>query len=353
MAKKASWKNEKKTFDYRVPLGRLRDNGPARVYILRGQEDYLRDSFLRELKKACVEEGTEAFNYHRLEGVRPDLSDLREAVEAMPFLGERTLVEVRGFDLNRTGAYDAEALKTLAADVPDWATVAFVFSPGYAPDNRLGVVKAIKKAGEDIEFSSPGERDLYAWIRRQADALGKRIDGETAAHLVWVCGDRMNTLLPELTKIAGAARGEEIVRSDIDAVAKKAPETTIFDLTDALGARRYDEAARLLADLLSDPDEAPQMQIYMVSEQFRRLYAARTALDFHRPDSYITDCVPELETRPYLIRRLKETCRGFDRARLARCIRLCAECDMGMRSNGPAPSDLMKELILRLALDRA
>lgn len=353
MSKAFSAKKDKKTFDYRAERKALREEGPARVYLLRGEEDYLRDSFLKELRAACVEEGTEAFNYHRLQGVSPDLTELREALEAMPFMGKRTFIEVRDFDLNRTSAYDADAFKELMSDVPPWATAAFVFAPGYAPDNRLGVVKTLKQAGRDLEFTSPGERDLIAWVQKQAGLCGKRIDGMTANHLIWVCGDRMTTLLPEITKIAGVAAGEEITRADIDAVAKKAPETTIFDLTDALGAGQYDKAMALLADLLADPDEPPQKQIYMVSEQFRRLYVARVARDFKKPDSYITDCIPELAGKPYPVKLLKGVCQRFSRERLGRAVRLCAECDMGMRSSGPAPEELMKELLLRLALDKS
>ncbi len=344
---------EKQAMDYGAEIRRLRAEGPARVYMLRGEEDFLRDSFLSELRKLCVEEGTEAFNYHRLQGAALDMTELTGAVDAMPFMGERTLIEVRDFDINRTSAYDPEALKAFLTDVPEWATVAFVFPPEYAPDNRLAAVKTIKKVGRDLEFTAPREAELAKWVTRRAEALGKRIDRSTASYLLWVCGTRMNTLIPELLKIAGAAAGEEITRADIDAVAERSPETTIFNLTDALGAREYDKAAKLLADLLADRDEPPQKQIFMVSEQFRRLYIARIAQDFHKPESYITDCIPELTGRTYPLSLLKRTCRNFSRKRLANAVRLCAECDFGMRSSGPEPEALMKELILRLAMDKS
>ena len=346
-------KGKEEAFHYNKVRDRLRSEGPARLYMLRGDEDFLRDSFLAELRALCVEEGTEAFNYHRLQGAALDQSALREAVDAMPFMGERTFIEVRDFDINRTAGYDPEALKALAADVPEWCTVAFVFPPGYAPDSRLGAVKAIRKAGEDIEFTAPGENDLMRWVTKRAAALGKRIGGSTASYLLWVCGTRMNTLIPEITKIAGVAAGEEITRADIDAVAKRAPETTIFQLTDALGARDFDKAMTLLGDLLDDRDEPPQKQIAMVSEQFRRLYVARTAADFRKPDSYITDCIPEIAGRSFVVNPLKRACKNYSRVRLARAVRLCVECDFGMKDGGPEPEELMKELILRLALDRA
>ncbi len=345
-------KAKKQSLNYAEQIKKLRAGGPGRLYVLCGEEDFLRDSFLAELKKLCVAEGTEAFNYHRIPAGKPDISAIREAVEAMPFMSERTLTEVRDLDINRTAAYDPEELKALAADLPEWATLAFVFAPGYAPDNRLSAVKALKGAGEYLEFTAPGESELTRWIMRRAEALGKRIDAGTAAYLSWVCGERMNTLIPEILKIAGAAKGEEITRADIDAVAKRAPETTIFNLTDALGAKEYDRAASLLADLLADRDEPPQKQIAMISEQFRRLYAARAAKDFGKPDSYITDCVPELAGRAYPLTLLKRACANYSRERLARAVRLCVECDCGMKSGGPDPSELMKELLVKLSMDR-
>ena len=346
-------RQDRQSLDYGAEVKKLRQEGPGRVYILRGEEDYLRDSFLAELKALCLPQGTEAFNYHRLQGPNLDMGALRESAEAMPFMGEHTLTEVRDFDVNRTSAYDAEALKAFLADVPQWATVAFVFSPGYAPDSRLGPVKAMKSAGADLAFSSPGEAALVRWVMRRAESLEKTIDPATANYLIWVCGSKMNGLIPEMVKIAGYARDKAITRADIDAVAKKAPETTIFDLTDALGAGEYDKAARLLADLLADKDEPPQKQIAMVSEQFRRLYFARLAADSGKGTAFITACVPELTGRSYPLQLLQKACRRFSADRLARAVDFCARCDYAMKDTGGDPEALMKELILRLAADRA
>ena len=346
-------KEEKIPMDYGAELRKLRADGPAGLYMLRGEEDYLRDSFFAELTGLCVEEGTEAFNHHRFRGPGLDMEAFRDAVEAMPFMSERTLVEVRDLDVNKTAGYDPDLLKSILTDLPEWATVAFLFAPGYHPDGKLTAVRTIRREGVDLEFTSPGEGAMIKWVRRRAEDLGKRIDGGTASYLLWVCGSRMNTLIPEITKICGAAAGEEIARADIDAVAKRASETTIFMLTDALGARQYDKAAALMADLLADRDEPPQKQIYMVSESFRRLFAVKTATDFRKPDSFIEDCLPETVGRPYMLRQLKNACRNYSRERLARAVRLCVECDFGMKDNGPEPEELMKELLLRLALDPA
>ena len=345
-------KAEQPRLDYGREIARLREEGPQRTYILRGEEDYLRDSYLAELKKLCLDEGTEAFNYHRLRGATLDMQQLAESVEAMPFMGEHTLTEVRDFDINKTSAYDPEAFKSLLADIPDWATVVFVFSPGYTPDNRFAAVKALKKSGPDLAFTSPREAELVRWVIRRVESQGKKISGETANYLTWICGTKMNTLIPEITKIAGYAQGDSVTREDIDAVAKKAPETTIFNLTDALGAKKYDKASQLLADLLADRDEKPQRLIAMVSDQFRQLYVARVAADNGKGDDYITTCIPELAGRSYPLSLAKKACRNFSLEQLARAVGLCAQCDYAMKDTGGEPTALMNELILRLAMDR-
>ena len=342
---------EKITLDYGAEIRKLRAEGPRSVYILWGEEDYLRDSYLAELKKLCLAEGTEAFNYHRLQGPGLDMGALRQSAEAMPFMGERTVTEIRDFDVNRPGSYDPEALKAILADVPEWATLVFVFSPGYSPDKRLAAVKAMKKAGTEIAFVSPDEAELRRWVIRRVESLGKKIDPATAGHLIWVCGGRMNGLIPEILKITAYVQGDAVRPEHIDAVAKRAPETTVFNLTDALGAGDYDRSAALLADLLADRDETPHGLIAMIGEQFRRLYAARLAADTGRGAAFITACIPELAAGSYPMRMCQRACGRFSAARLARAISTCARCDYAMKDTGGEPEALLKELILRLATD--
>ena len=131
-----SKKRDEEPFNYGAVRQKLRDGGPARLYMLRGEEDYLRDGFLAELRATCVEEGTEAFNLHRFRGPGLDMTEFRDAVEAMPFMAERTLVEVRDLDVNKTAGYDPELLKSILTDLPEWVTGVFLFLTVRVYDSR-------------------------------------------------------------------------------------------------------------------------------------------------------------------------------------------------------------------------
>ena len=164
---------KKKTdFNYSAAVNALRQSGPARVYLLYGPEDYLRECYLTELRRLCVPEENE-FSLHRLDGQTMTLSALAEAVESMPFFTERTLVEVRDYDLNRCRDADCERLKAILADIPDYCTLVFVQSVLAEPDGRLAAVKAVKKGAK----GDPGELKGDFSVQRDVGTVSVNSDG--------------------------------------------------------------------------------------------------------------------------------------------------------------------------------
>lgn len=352
MAKSAHRKRDE-TVSYTQLVNELKASTPARVYTLRGDEDYLRDQYLALLRQMCVPEGIESFNYRRINGPKIDLRELSEAVEAMPFMGERTLIEVRDFDVNRTADYNAQTFAAMLADIPEWATLVFIFAPGYTPDGRIAPVKAMRKHGVDAQFTPQEGAQLIRWVVNHFKQEGKQCSSDVAAHLLYVCGSLMNTLLPEIAKVAGAARGENVTKQDIDAVAQRRPDTKVYEMTEMLGRRKYDQAARMLAELLDDKSQSSSGLLYMISEQMRQLYCAKLAPRGPEGRSYMLECFPELASRSFLIPKLVETAGGFSQARLARAIELCAQCEFSMRDGGSATDlERLSELLVRLAMDQ-
>ena len=64
------------------------------AYIFYGEETYLREYYLKELRRKLIPAGFEEFNYHTLEGKDLTVETLAETAEAMPMMAERTLIEI-------------------------------------------------------------------------------------------------------------------------------------------------------------------------------------------------------------------------------------------------------------------
>ena len=109
-------KNRKQeTLDYTALKRELKSKGPENLYMLWGPEDYLIADFVSSLRDICVSGEMRDFDAKRLNGPLPDARDVEDALNAMPFFGGRTFVELSGFDVNRC---KDDKLPALLSDIP-------------------------------------------------------------------------------------------------------------------------------------------------------------------------------------------------------------------------------------------
>ena len=341
-------KDKKEKLNYNAEIKALKERGPERLYVLCGPEDYLREAYLEQLRGLCVPSADD-FSYQRFDGPALSMTDLREAVDMLPFFSERRIVEVRDYDVNACRDADAARLKEIVGDVPDYCTLCFVFGATYAPDGRTGAVKALKRCARWIEFTEQDQGALARWVQNRFRALGKTVAGADAEYLIFLSGTRMNGLIPEIEKAAAYALGETVTRADIDATANRLPEADVFAMTDCIARRRFDEAAALLRDLLADKNNHPIMLNALIGQQLRRLYTVKCAQAAGRSRA---DAMELCGVRyDFIYEKLIAAAKPFSLDALGTLVKLCAEYDYKMKSTGQDPQSLLTELFARIAAE--
>lgn len=342
MAKKTG---KEEQFNYSAELRLLKERGPERLYFLWGPEDYLREQYLMQLKKKCLPEGEDDFSYKRLDGPALDVTRLQQALDAMPFMTERTFVELRDVDLNKLA--DADACIKLLSDIPDYCTVAFVQNAQFEPDGRLRIIKTLRSEGRELKVTQQSQGMLTDWIVRRFAAAGKGIELSAAQRLIFISGDLMSRLIPEIEKIAAYAQGDKVTQADVEAVANHIPEAVVFEMTEFIAQKKHNSALSVLAELLSDKNNEPIMMLAVLGRQMRQLYAARLALEQGLGTKYVMEvCAMKYD---YIASKLLNAARGFTLPQLRRAVELCAETDYRMKSSGTDPRELLKEAVLRIA----
>ena len=270
---------------------------------------------------------------------------LRQAVDAMPFMTERTFVELRDVDINRLS--DPDACAKLLSDLPDYCTVAFVQNAAYEPDGRLRFIKTLRSEGRELKFTRQSQGMLTDWIVRRFAAAGKSVDLAAAQRLIFISGDLMSRLIPEIEKIAAYAKGDKVTPEDVEAVANHIPEAVVFEMTELIARKKNNSAMEVLAELLADKNNEPIMIISVLGRQMRQLYAARLAVEKNLGSKYVMDvCAMKYD---YIANKLIAAARGFTLPQLKRAVELCAETDYRMKSSGADARELLKETVLRIA----
>ena len=146
----------------------IREKNPERLYIFFGEETFLLEHYLGSLKKLVLDALTESFNYHRFNTETFDLTAFSEAVENLPMMAERTLVQVEDIDLFKMNEADRDRIAAVLSDIPEYCVVVFVYTAcPWKPDKRMKKLwESIDKNGLVVEFAKQDQRDLIAWLTR-------------------------------------------------------------------------------------------------------------------------------------------------------------------------------------------
>ena len=325
----------------------LKENALGTLYLLHGEEAYLRDFYLGEMKKRILTPGLEDFNLHTIQGKEANPRIISEAVDCLPMMSERTMVLVMDYDLFKAPESHREELIALFSDLPEYVCLIFVYDLiEFKSDARTKLAQTLKSHGLTIPFPHQNQGDLVDWICRRFRSLDKDIDSEQAKYLIFLCGDLMNTLGSEIAKIGAYSKHSRITREDIDAVAVPLLDAKVFQMTDAVLNRSFDRAARVLGDLLTQ-QEPPVMIHALLGKQLRQLYTARLAFESHKSSQYLVNLWNMKSSYP--ADKLIQAASRFNRTWCRRAVSRAAEIDLAMKSSSGDPSELLTTFLLELA----
>lgn len=325
----------------------IREKTPGRLYVFFGEETFLLEHYLGQLKKLVLDPLTESFNYHRFNTETFDVTAFSEAVENLPMMAEYTLVQVEDIDLFKMSESDRDRMAAALADIPEYCTVVFVYTAApWKPDKRMKKLwESIEKSGLVVEFAKQDQRDLIAWVTRHFAARQKKISTELCAYLIDITDGTMTSLLGEIEKICAYSGSDQICKADIDAVTEPVLDAVVFQMTDFLSAGRYDEALQKLQQLLKMQQE-PLAILGAVGSHFRRLGAARTLLD-NRKNS--ADLQKLCGLPDYPARKTMEAARRFSASFCRRASELVLETDFRIKTSYDDSQRLLELLLLSLA----
>ena len=198
-----------------MPTAKTNQNGKAQLirdlksgtfaplYIITGEESYLKEYYLRALKSKVIDPAFADFNLIEYEGKGLTPEQLTEAVDSYPAMSEKKLIIITDFDLFKPPAGFAAMLPELLSDLPDYVCHVYYYDVLEGkPDKRIKLYKTLQKTACFADFSRQEDHALVAWIERRVRALGCSIAPEDASYLIFLCGNAMTNLASEIEKAA-------------------------------------------------------------------------------------------------------------------------------------------------------
>ena len=254
------WNKEVKVIDEDIKNGQFKT-----VYLLYGNEAYLKKQYKDKLVKALVPEG-DTMNFSAYEGKGINPKEIIDLAETMPFFADRRviLIENSGFLKNT-----CEELAAYIAEDPAESTC-FLFVEEEV-DKRNKLYKAVSKAGRAIEFGTQNEDLLVRWIVGRLKKENKNITRDVLQHFMGKTGTDMGNIDRELEKLICYTMDRDVITAeDVDAITTEQVTNKIFDMVNAIAEHEQKKALDLYYDLLT-LKEPPMRIMYLITRQFQIL----------------------------------------------------------------------------------
>jgi DNA polymerase-3 subunit delta len=318
---------------------------PRPIYVLQGDEHFLKRRVLASLRSLVLGPDDDGFGLTNRDGDKANWAEIHDELETLPFLSSRRLVVIDRADpfvtreRPRLEKYFAEPSKcgVLVLDVQSW------------PSNTK-LAKLLPDAAT-IVCKAPDARKLPEWcVEWCAAQHGKPLAVPAARMLVDLVGSDMGLLDQELAKLAiYAGSSSRIDEADVDQLVGQSRAENTWKIFDLIGAGQIGAALTML-DRLLDQGEEPLRLLGAFSMQLRRL--AQAARLYGQSKS-LPDALEQAGVPPFGRRSAEQQIRHLGRRRLDMIFDWLLETDLGLKGSSQLPPrTLLERLVVQLARSR-
>jgi len=304
------------------------------VYLLFGEESFLKTSYKNRLKSAVI--GDDTMNFSGFAGKGLDLDEVIRMADTMPFFTEYRLIliEDSGFFKNA-----ADKLVEYLPTMPDTTCLLFVESE---VDKRNRLYKKVKELGYAAEMKRQDTAQLAKWAGTMLAKEGKKITSRTMDVFLSMTGDDMEHIRMELEKLISYTLGRDVItEADIEAICTVRVTSKVFDMVSAIVNRNPRKAMDLYEDLLT-LKEPPMRILFLIARQFNQLLQVKELLGRGMDRSGIA---ARLKMQPFVVGKVMPQAKQFSREQILSYVKFCVDTEEAVKS-GRLQDRLAVELLI-------
>lgn len=312
----------------------IKDRSFKPVYLLYGEEAFLRNSYKNRMKEAII--GDDTMNFASFEGKGLDVDELIRLADTMPFFAERRLILVENSGFFKTAC---EPLVQYLPAMPDTTCLIFVESE---VDKRSKLFKKVKDMGCAAEMTRQNTAQLSRWAGGILAKEGRKITGHTMELFLSMTGDDMEHIRMELEKLISYTMGRDVITDeDVKAICTVQVTNRIFDMVSAIVTRQTRKAMDLYEDLLA-LKEPPMRILFLIARQFNQLLQVKELMGKGLDKGTIAS---KLKMQPFVVGKVMPQARQFSREEILSYVDLCVEAEEAVKS-GRLQDRLAVELLI-------
>lgn len=304
------------------------------VYLLYGEEEYLKKQYRDRLKNAIA--GDDTMNYSYYDSDNASVKDIIDVCETLPFFAQKRLVimENTGF-LKSSNDELADYIK----HIPDYLVIVMVEKD---VDKRNKVYKAVDSVGYVCEMKPQTTATLEKWIAGLLAKDNLKISREACDLILDKTGAGMDYIKQEIEKLVSYCQGRDVVTvEDVEKVCTTQTTSHIFDMISAIANKKQQQALDLYYDLL-ELKEPPMRILYLIVRQFNGILQVKDLMSRGISGKGIAS---KIGAAPFVASKYQAQAKYFEMNTLLDALNECAKTEEAVKQ-GRLNDRLGVELII-------
>lgn len=300
----------------------IKQNNFKQIYLLYGEERYLKKQYTDRLHKAMCNEG-DSMNTHFYEGKDISVGEIIDLSETLPFLSERRVIFISNSNLFKSGG---EKMAEYLASPNE--TTYFVFTESEV-DKRSKLFKAVQNNGCVVEFGVQDENTLKRWIAGIVGRDNKKIAERTVTLFLTKTGTDMENIQMELEKLLCYCMDRDVITDeDVEAVCVNRISNHIFDMVNAIASGNTKEALSLYYDLLALKEPAMRI-LFLIARQYNLLLQTKELKQKGFSDK---DIASKIGVPPFVAGKYVAQASRFKTSDLKAFVKRCVETEEAVKT---------------------
>ena len=317
----------------------IKENKLKGIYLLYGEEVYLKKVYLKQMTEMIDYGGFEDFNLINIDIKESDISEIDDSIESFPVMCENKVIIIKNSGIfYKPDENEKKYWSERFDNIPDY--VILIFDEENV-DKRSTLYKKVVKNGLDVEFCHMQPAEIVTWVLRETMKEKKKMDKNVAEYFVSLCDEGMSYVKNELDKLLCYCENE-ITKSDVDRLVSKAVGVRVFELTDCMMADNTEGALAVLKDLKTIKEPAFKV-LYLLFSAFDKML--RALLMLQNGENY-NDIAAKIGAAPFVVKKYINGAKIFGEDFLTDRVIKVAEIDLAIKNGEIGDWEALEDYVM-------
>ena len=316
----------------------LRSGKIRPCYLIVGAERHLALTAQKQILKTIFAEAGPSAD--RFQAGQTPLGKILDCLNTTALLSPWRVVIVE--EGNEWKKKDWETIKEYFQKPPEKASLLIL-----AESLGEATLKNIGNAVTLVECKKLYPRQVAAWINMEMRNANLHISQEAARYLAECVGTDLGVLNQAVEKLLLYIGERKLVElQDVEKVVANTAQRSVFDLTNAIGAKNIPQALQLL-DRLLDQGEEPIKAFALIVRHFRLLARAQEILE-KSGGNVGPNFARDLKVHPFFAKDYAVQSKHFKKEGWKKCFATLFACDRSLKSSRNPRQIILEKLIWEL-----